>query len=560
MDAGSPDAGDGSGGTPIPPPDPPPPQPGACNANESAFASARIWQLTDQQYVNVVRDVLGITLQGADAEITSPKLSDEFTNVSEGTTFSDATAQNYETAAEKVATLAIVPATMQALLGSTNPTTQQVQTFITSKVSRLWRRPVSSSETTTLTNLYNAGSPDGPSRSFELLIQAVLQWPSFLFRTELGASATPATSPFQLTPYELAAAASFLFAESTPDDSLWQKAQNGTLSSAPTFASEVDRLMAMPAAQLAMTRHVSRWMSIEALPRETKDAGLFPEYTPSLKASLYESGRAFARDIAVTGKLSDLFSSTKVYVNREISTVFGIPGGTTTTIVPVTTTLPERSAGLLTQPAFLAAANQRSQPADSVHRGLFVLQRLLCGADFGPIAAPPADEATQAAMMTGSERQLAEQRTASASCGGCHKGFDPYGELFLRFDAIGRYSADREVVLDTSTMRPTYQFVTRGAPIDNSATIPDALGTDLKGPLADVVALAKQLATAGPDKRVAFCSASWLARYIMGHDPGVENSCALATVKDRFYQSGSFAQFYRDFVTSPGYSTRDPGL
>ena len=105
--------------------------------------------------------------------------------------------------------------------------------------------------------------------------------------------------------------------ESTPDDSLWQKALDGTLSSAPTLAAEVARLMATPPAQVAMTRHVSRWMSIEALPRETKEAALFPSYTPSLEASLYESGRAFARDIALTGTLADLFGSTTVYVARS---------------------------------------------------------------------------------------------------------------------------------------------------------------------------------------------------------------------------------------------------
>src|SRR4051812_14152478 len=36
-----------------------------CNHDKTAFASARIWQITDQQYVNIVRDVLGVTLAGA---------------------------------------------------------------------------------------------------------------------------------------------------------------------------------------------------------------------------------------------------------------------------------------------------------------------------------------------------------------------------------------------------------------------------------------------------------------------------------------------------------------
>ena len=39
--------------------------PPACNMDEKAFAPARIWQLTDAEYVNVVRDVLTAELPGA---------------------------------------------------------------------------------------------------------------------------------------------------------------------------------------------------------------------------------------------------------------------------------------------------------------------------------------------------------------------------------------------------------------------------------------------------------------------------------------------------------------
>jgi hypothetical protein len=45
----------------------------------------------------------------------------------------------------------------------------------------------------------------------------------------------------------------------------------------------------------------------------------------------------------------------------------------------------------------------------------------------------------------------------------------------------------------------------------------------------------------------------------MGHDASIENSCALQTVQENFYKSGSFIQFYRDLTTSSGFVTRDPG-
>src|SRR3954447_20779987 len=81
-------------------------EPPACVASEKAFAPARLWQLTDQEYVNVVRDVLGVTLTGADADITTAASnSGVFSNMSEGRSITLTTAKNYQIAAEKVATL-----------------------------------------------------------------------------------------------------------------------------------------------------------------------------------------------------------------------------------------------------------------------------------------------------------------------------------------------------------------------------------------------------------------------------------------------------------------------
>src|SRR6185436_18908380 len=94
----------------------------------------------------------------------------------------------------------------------------------------------------------------GPSHGFDLLIQAVLQTPSFLFRSELG---TGAAAPYQLNAYELAAAVSFLFTDSPPDDGLWAKATSGTLTSPDVLAAEVDRLLDLPSGQKTLGRYLS---------------------------------------------------------------------------------------------------------------------------------------------------------------------------------------------------------------------------------------------------------------------------------------------------------------
>jgi hypothetical protein len=325
------------------------------------------------------------------------------------------------------------------------------------------------------------------------------------------------------------------------------------------LAAEVDRLIALPAAQENMAMRVSYWLWTERVPAREKDPGLFPDYTPALKQSLYQSGQAFVRDVVTSGKLSDLFTSAKVYVNKDISTFFGIPGGTGTALVPVTSPLPERSAGILTQPALLAATNKRPGLVDPVHHGLFVLENLLCGGDVGKVPDPPPDAFAKAAMMMGTERELVALRAKTAPCGGCHGNFDPFGLTRLTYDAVGRFSSDRFVSVDNSVTPPKYFWDTSSSPIDASSIVPAQVGPDLGGAVAGVRELAAKLNSDGPNRRVAYCAAKWLAHFAMGHDAAAENSCALQKVEENFYKSGSFIQFYRDLATSSGFVTRDPG-
>jgi hypothetical protein len=149
-------------------------------SDEPGVTSAAFSRITDQEYVARVQDVLGVTLAGADAQIAG--LSTRTLD----THFSEAVALDYQAAAQKVARQATASSSLTALLGTEAPSTTQVQGFISSRVSQLWQRPVTSSEMSRLTALYqgNAAAIDGgAANGIGALLQAVLQAPSFLFRT-----------------------------------------------------------------------------------------------------------------------------------------------------------------------------------------------------------------------------------------------------------------------------------------------------------------------------------------------------------------------------------------
>jgi hypothetical protein len=546
-------AGEPPGSGPAPTPTATPGGPGTpastCNPAQKSFAPARLWQLSDAQYVNVVRDVFAITLSGSDAEIVSEGTADRYTNYSEGVAIGDQAAPNYQTAALRVATQAA--ASMTTLLGSASPGDDKVRGFIVDRVARAWRRPVEDDEIAALLDLYHQGGD--PRTGLSLLMQAVLQAPSFLYRTELGANAATARGPVQLTPHELASALSFFFLETSPDDELWAQAQSGKLGDAKVLSAEVDRLMALPAARANLTRKASYWLGLEALPSKIRDQTLYRAFTDSFRSSLYASVQAFLGDTLWNGTLSDLFTSRRLYLNQELARAYGVTGVTGTDLVAVDGPAPQRSAGILTQPGLLVAANKWNERADPIHRGLMIYESFVCGAQIPP---PPADAATVAATITGTEREKAATRDALPACGACHLGFDPLGLPFERYDAMGRYYENRQVVLDASSGTSSWQ--TSATPIDTSSVVSDSLGPDLAGAVAGVDDLAARLA-ASP-QRVGACASRRLAEYGLGHNPDAENSCELEQVRTAFVQTGSFSAFFRALTLSPGFRTRDASV
>jgi hypothetical protein len=516
-----------------------------CDKTAKSFAPARLWQLTDEQYVNVVRDVLGVALEGSDAQIISAAVPDRYTNYSEGSFIGLQVAPSYQLAATKVASRVVAKAA--TLFGAANPSVEQVQTFLNTKIARAWRRPLSEKEVTALTKLYSDALPDA-NVGMSLVMQAALQAPSFLYRTEIGTNAAAATELVPLTPYEMASALSFMMLESAPDETLWAHAIDGTIAQPAGLAAEVERLLVSPAAQRVLTRKASYWLGLEALHQKAKDQKIYPEFTPALKDSLYASAQAFLGQTLWQGKLSDLFSSTTVYADTTLAAVYGLGNVAASGLTAVQA--PERNAGILTQPGFLAAANKWGDRGDPIHRGLFVYDSFICG---GKLPPPPADAFAIGSAQSGSEREKVQKR-AGLSCRACHSSFDPIGLAFERYDSIGRYSETKYVEFDPVTGLSAWK--TSAGSIDASAVLPDQLGERFAGAVSGVGELAKKLANAGDV--VASCAAKQLVEYSLGYNPEAQNSCELEAVKKRFAESGSFVEFFRALATSPAFAVRDP--
>lgn len=494
------------------------------------LAPARVWLLSDEQVVKVSADVLGVTLMGPDAQITTANgVTGNYTNFSEAFQVDVPAAQGYQRAALKVA--------QQVKPCGDSVTATCVEQFINDKIARAWRRPLAAAETAALMKMYTDFSPtEGAEEALSMVIQAALQSGSFLYRTEIGVDAATATAPVTLTGHEVASAVSFLLLDSTPDDALWATANSGTLLEQGVLAAEVDRLLSIQRARDNVSEFVGYWGGVERIRQSSKDLTLFPEYTGSLREALYASATAFLRDTVWSGTFSDLFSSRKVYANSELASVYKLPAVAGTELVAVNIPAPQPAAGLLTQPGILSATNQHKDSGDPIHRGLFLYNSFVCG---GTVPAPPPGAVEASSSMTGTPRELASKRAALAACAGCHNLFDPLGLAFEQFDAIGRFTlTDRN-----------------GVAIDSTATLV-GLGADLDGPITGAADLAQRLATR---PATANCTTQTLAKYSLGFTSAVE-SCDLANARSTFASTGSFAGFFRSLLTAPGFIVRDPAL
>src|SRR5258708_1673868 len=262
----------------------------------------RIWRLNDKQYMNAAAALVPNT--------TVPPIStpgrdpNEFVSWDDQLPVQDSFAAQLSDAAFKMAELAAKNLTIAGNALVTCATGQAERdcaaTFVDKFATRAFRRPVAADERTGLMAVYDSGVTNGTGfgSGIELVVATVLQAPSFLYRTELGASGAPgATVP--LTPFEIASSLSFLLTNSLPDAELGQTAADGTLAQADVLARQVDRLLALGPVQDNLTNVLLSWvgapkvLSIE----KTVDERAGVTFDDALRQSMFAETRAFTSDV-----------------------------------------------------------------------------------------------------------------------------------------------------------------------------------------------------------------------------------------------------------------------
>jgi hypothetical protein len=494
-----------------------------CNTAE--FTPTRVWRISDEQYVAAVNDLLGIQ---APEITTSGRSKAQFVDFAELLQVNSALTNDIRNSAEKVSQQAVadLPKVLACAAGQAQPAC--VDAFIDRFATRAFRRPLEMIERTELKALYGKGALDSPAKGVEMVISAILQAPSFVYRTELGRGAAEG-KPVELTPYELASSLSFYLLNSIPDADLWKTAEDGSLLRPEVLKKQVERLLALPRVQDNLTRVHVKWVGLgEGINPDLADAN--PTLTPALKASMEAETTAFFKNLLTKGgTLTDVLTSNKGFADRALATHYGVtaapgPGGEVT--YPA-----DQRAGILTQAAILA---RYSLGHAVVFRGKYVRDELLCG----ELSSPPNDPAIEAENMASaklSEREQVARRLAHGTCGICHRMMDPIGLAFMNYVALSRYRATEN-----------------GQPIDSRGTISGTVDAD--GEVLNAVDLAKKLAGS---KSVRACIMEKMYSYSLGRMTGAFDKCELLRI-DNYVQAqgGKLSELVAAIVYSSAFRVR----
>ncbi|HEX5099066.1 MAG TPA: DUF1592 domain-containing protein [Polyangiaceae bacterium] len=410
----------------------------------------RVARLTHGQYQNTVNDLFGIE-DDSTAAFAPDALNGASFDTSVDFRVDARLGPQYRTAAEALAQRAVSDdAVFKRIVTCNTADAACPSTFIRAFGTRAFRHPISDDDVSRFTALFAqgpdlVGSGDAFRDGVSLVVEAMLQSPQFLYRTELGAvqATNKPAGLLALDDYDLASRLSYFLWGTMPSDELFQRAGDGALHTPEQIAALADALLAdARATGVAVSFHDQAW-AFSRFARISPDAKTFPKAPSDLVTRVTDAAHAFVGDVVENdGGLGELLTAPYAFADSATAPLYGktLSGSG---LQRVDFAAGERQ-GILMQLGFLAS-NAYAMKTDPIHRGLFVLRNLLCNADIGdpPAGAsqtpppktdnPPKTTRGEVALLTGQD-----------ACKGCHSLINPPGFAFEGFDAVGQARKDED--------------------------------------------------------------------------------------------------------------------
>ncbi len=475
---------------------------------------APLRRLTQEQYRNTVRQLLGVKDLGTDLPV------DEGTAGFFGNTIapvSELHLEKYGRAAELVARSAVK--NLAGLLPCKQPVPAAEQrtcaaSFVEGFGRRAYRRPLSAEEKGTLVGLYDAGvKTSGFAGGIRLVLEAILQSPHFLYLVE-PMPPGPGSQPVAIPPHAMASRLAYFLWNSTPDETLLAAAEANQLRTREQIAAQTRRMLADRRFADTVASFHLQWLDLTELEGVEKRNKIYPLFTHELRDSMKEETVRFADHVVREGDglLDTLLRGRFSFADNRLRELYGLPKLPKDAWTKVDFSQAPRG-GLLTQASVMSMHAHWDQPS-LVLRGKLIREKLLC--TVLPPPPPDVNNTLPKFEPNVSTRERFEEHRSEVSCGRCHKLIDPLGVPFERYDAIG-------AIRDKDGPNP----------VDPSSELTGTRQSD--GPVKDALELEARLAGA---QEVRDCLALQWFRFALGRDEGAADAASLTQIRQVFRDSG----------------------
>jgi hypothetical protein len=490
---------------------------GLCAGVESP--TTRLVRLTHTQYDNAVKSLLGLDTTPASTFVPDASFNG-FDNGADQLAIGDRLARDYQRAAQTISDAFVASASAYGKIVTCKSGAECARTTVERLVERAFRRPAKPEEVDAYVAAFGKGkeafaSGDDLKDGVHLVVEAILQSPSFLYRAELTDALT-ADGVIELGPWEIASRLSFMLWNDMPDDALFAAAKSGKLGSAEGVAEEAARMLKDPKSRGPVLDFHRQWLHLDTITEEKlrRDANKFAGWAPSVAPTLRAETLRFVQEVFDGGQsFRDLLTASYTFVNKDTAPLYGVSGTFGNELVKAELD-PTKRAGILTQIGFLAS-RAYFDVGSPIHRGVEIQRHVLCT----NLPDPPGDVDLTLPPITGeikTTRQQVEHHTKPASCAGCHSIINPTGFAFENFDAVGKWR-DQE----------------NGVPIDSTGTALTGDGSMIafSGPVDFVKKIAEHPAASS-------CYAKNWMQYAYGREVRKADGCSVRTLGEKLRSNG----------------------
>jgi hypothetical protein len=237
--------------------------------------------------------------------------------------------------------------------------------------------------------------------------------------------------------FEVASRLSFDLWDSLPDRDLLKLAAQGVLHTPTQISQQAQRMLGDARAHAKVLYFLQHWLQMNRAEDLSKDATLFPGFTPEIIADLRTSLNVFLEDTVWSGgsDYRKLLQADYLFLNNRLAQFYGLSTNATDDFVKVNFD-PKQRSGVITHP-YLLAAFSYPKSTSPIHRGVFLTRNIVGRTLKPPPIAVAFKEADFAPNLTMREKIV--ELTRPQACRSCHSVINPLGFSLEHYDAVGKF-------------------------------------------------------------------------------------------------------------------------